>query len=434
MFEEAVAARVKQPADWRGRIREWLGSLQLRPAYAIALVMVMLGGIWVLIATVRSHRTYPPAQYNVATLTDELDAHWAGNSSPLKVGDSLKLGTYDLTSGVVELTLTSKAKVAIEGPAQFELTGYNAMQLKSGKLATDVPRLARGFSVQTPTARMVDLGTRFGTIVGEDKSSEVDVFQGRIRVYPVSAPDTPHDGYQLTQGMAMVVDERGAVEAKALSETAFPQPNITTLTRPQNCGFDVSARAALGRIPLDFGFWSGPAYQLCGPADAVNPASGPGMLQFLNQPSDPAADSEVWQLVDMRPYKKLFAAGNSVVDFSAMFNRVAGGAHSAKKFGITLAAYKGSPTDAKSLWENRQTAALVLADKELTADDDPATWQKLETTTNLPPDTDFVIVEIRAIAPPDAAAGRPCFDGNFADLVDLKIRTPMRASSLTINR
>jgi hypothetical protein len=117
-----------------------------------------------------------------------------------------------------------------------------------------------------------------------------------------------------------------------------------------------------------------------------------------------------------------------------MFNRVAGGAHTANKFGITLAAFRGSPADAKSLWQNRGTQALMVADKELTADDDPATWQKLATAAKMPADTDFLIVELRAMAPPDAVAGTPCFEGNFADLVDLKIITPMRASSLTINR
>ena len=117
-----------------------------------------------------------------------------------------------------------------------------------------------------------------------------------------------------------------------------------------------------------------------------------------------------------------------------MFNRIAGDAHSAHKFGLTLAAYQGAPTDAKSLWENRRTAALTVADRELVTDDNPATWEKAAVTAKLPSETDFVIVEIRAIAPRDAVAGTSPFNGHFADLIDLKIHTPMRPSTLTINR
>ena len=432
MVEEAVSARLKESGGWKMRLREWFQVIHLRPAYAIALVLVMLGGIYVLIDTLGSRRTYQIGPIPVAVLTDAQNAYWASNATP-KVGDTLKTGRMILRSGLVELTFNTRAKVAIEGPADFELIGGNGMRLNAGKLATDVPRRAAGFVVETPTAKIVDLGTRFGAIVA-DQSSEVDVFQGKVRLNPVSAPDTPAGGYQLTPGMAMVVDDHSAVAAKALSETAFPQPNIQTLTRPQNCGFDVTARAALGQIPLDFGFWSGPAYQITGPTDEVHPAEGPGMLQFLNVPNDPTANSEVWQLVDMRPYKRYFASGNAEVDYSVMFNRVAGGAHTANKFGITLAAFRGSPTDAKSLWENRSEQALLVVDKETAANDKPDTWQKLATKAKMPVDTDFLIVELRAIAPPDAVAGTPCFGGNFADLVDLKITTPMRASSLTINR
>jgi hypothetical protein len=435
MVEEAVAERLKaRPSGWRTRLQEWLAGLHLRPAYALALVLALIGGTVSLSYFWHSRQSDRGPTGSVCRLSDALDARWASNSLAPRVNDSLNAGRLSLASGVVELTFNSNAKVAIEGPAEFELTGVNSMVLNSGKIATDVPRRAHGFSVNTPTAHIVDLGTRFGAIIGDDKSSEVDVFQGKIKLNPLSAPDSPADGYQLTQGMAMVVDQHGAVAAKALSEAAFPQPNISTLTRPQNCGFDVSARAALGGIPVDFGYWSGPSYQLCGTILGVNPASGPGMLQFLDNPSGPIADSEVWQIVDMHPYKKYFASGNAEIDYSAMFNRVAGDAHTARKFGLTLAAYQGAPTDAKSLWENRRIAALVLADRELITDDDPATWEKAAVTAKLPPETDFVIVEIRAIAPPDAVAGTSPFNGHFADLTDLKIRTHMRPSTLTINR
>jgi hypothetical protein len=44
-------------------------------------------------------------------------------------------------------------------------------------------------------------------------------------------------------------------------------------------------------------------------------------------------------------------------------------------------------------------------------------------------DADFAVLEIRAIAPPDAPAGLDPFPGHFADLIDAKVCLPLRASS-----
>lgn len=305
------------------------------------------------------------------------------------------------------------------------------MELQSGKISTDVPKKARGFAVLTPTARVVDLGTRFGAMVGDDQSSEVDVFQGHVRLTTTNAAGQS-GSWHLSPGMAMLVDVHGVTPATALPEDAFPRPNVEFEVRPQNCGFDVSARAALGEIPLDFGYWSGPAYALTGPMQGITPANGPGMLRFMD-PAGESRDSEVWQLVDLSAYKKFLAGGNVRADLSAFFNRVRGGKAMSTQFGLTLAAFHGDPADMRTLWPQRQTAALALADKVLT-DDDPTTWKELEVSAKLPPDTDFVVVEIRAIAPPGSAGQAPVFQGNFADLTDLVLSTPMRASSIVTNR
>jgi hypothetical protein len=326
---------------------------------------------------------------------------------------------------VVEVTFATTAKVAIEGPAQFQLTSGNSMTLQEGKIATDVPRRARGFLVKTPTSTVVDLGTRFGAIVDTDKSSEVDVFQGHVRLSPANGTVS-----SLSAGMAMFVDQRGPTPGNALPETAFPQPNLVVEVRPQNCGFDVSGRAAVGEVPVDFGYWSGLAYSLTGSVGEINPANGPGMLEFFNPTAPRGGNSEVWQLVDLRPYKNRLADGQVMAKLTALFNRVGGDANSANKFGLTLAAFRGSPANAKVLWAERQTRALALADKELASDNDPATWEPLEADAKLPPGTDFVIIRICAIAPPGNSSA--ALAGHFADLVDLRLCTPMRSSSIAI--
>ena len=412
-----------------GRIHQWLSNLETRPALALAAALIMVTGVSIYFLKSYLHESGGSENFLVGCkLSNASGMRWADGSVTLKIGDSLPLKMLRLESGVVEITFNSTAKVAIEGPAQFQLIGGNALELQSGKIATDVPKRARGFILQTPTATVRDLGTRFGAIVGTDKSSEVDVFQGRIQLTTDDKANA--QGWRLTAGMGMFVDERGATPADALPELAFPQPEINLEVRPQNCGFDVSGRTAVGEVPTDFGYWSGLSYSLTGATEEVKPANGPGMLEFYNPAAPLAGDSGVFQLIDLRPYKPLLASGQVQATLSAMFNRVAGDANTAGKFGLTLAAFRGSPAEAKALWAGRATLALALADKELAADNNPQTWELLEAATRLPPETDFVIVQIRAMVPKDNPGAT--LVGHFADLVDLRLSTPMRASSIAI--
>ncbi len=436
--EEALADTSARSVNhsWRQRIHAWPGLWQrvLRPypalSFALGLVLAGLTG-WLVWSqrTVNGRETGSSAP--VCLLSDASGVRWASGSAQPKAGDALSLQSFQLEAGVVELTFNSSAKVAVEGPAVFRLTGTNSMELKSGKVATIVPKKAHGFALRTTTAKVVDLGTRFGAIIDGDQSSEVDVFQGRVRLTDLVGSADATNTWHLTQGMAMLVGAHGATPATALPETAFPQPNLEVEVRPQNCGFDVSARAALGGIPLDFGYWSGPAYSLTGAVQGITPANGNGMLRFLDDPNlSTVGDSAVWQLVDLSGYKKLLAGGQVRADLSAMFNRARGDAHSSDQFGLTLAAFHGTPADIKSLWAKRETQALALADKVLTADDNLATWETVKVSAQLPPETDFVVVELRAIAPAKATGKAPVYPGNFADLVDLNLCTSMRPSSI----
>jgi hypothetical protein len=156
------------------------------------------------------------------------------------------------------------------------------------------------------------------------------------------------------------------------------------------------------------------------------------MLQFLNPTNSSSRNSEVWQIIDLRPFRKFLASGLVEGKLSSMFNHIRCDASAAGKFGLSLAAYHGLPRDMSSPWDQRESLALAIADKELVADNDPVTWEKVEVSAKLPAETDFVIIQIRAIAP--SAAGGKLFPGHFADLVDFKLCTPMRKSSISTGR
>jgi hypothetical protein len=109
------------------------------------------------------------------------DVVWSDGATPLTFGDRIETGqVLDLASGVVELLLSSGAKVTIEGPARFEATSELEANLEVGKIAAAAPRVARGYTVLTPTAELVDIGTQFGVLVDDRGDSELHVFDGDV--------------------------------------------------------------------------------------------------------------------------------------------------------------------------------------------------------------------------------------------------------------
>lgn len=418
--------------NWWQRLKE---ACAIRPGLRIAFgAAVVLGVIafWTLFPSDEApHQAarYVPAGCKIA---DVLDAHWAGNFASLKTGENVPTNELRLESGVVQLAFATGAKVAVEGPAILKLMERNGIVLMQGRLSAEVPKPAAGFTVRTPNATVVDLGTRFGVNAKNRDSSEVDVFQGKVHVTEGREDAAPNDAWDLTRNMAMVLDNRGGVTATAAAETAFPQLSHSILIRPANCGFDSPGFSKAGGLPTTFGFWSGPAFSLTGAMEGVRPVQGAGMLRFLAPPAQggEAVDSVVWQLIDLRPAKE-FMETFGVVDLKAwvQFNRVAGDAHASSKFSLSIAAFHGRPENAVALWAARNQKAVAIAQKELTADSDPRTWEKVEVATKVTAAADFAMVEIRAIAPPGTPGSVDPFPGNFADLIDAKVCLPLRASS-----
>jgi hypothetical protein len=119
----------------------------------------------------------------VARLTKSRDAIW---SDPVTlVGEStLRAGqVIALTRGVVEITFDSGAITTLEGPAVFKVESAREGFLSHGRLIATVPSAAHGFAIQTPSIRVVDLGTKFGIEVDDQKNAAVHVLAGVVEAY-----------------------------------------------------------------------------------------------------------------------------------------------------------------------------------------------------------------------------------------------------------
>lgn len=121
------------------------------------------------------------------------------------VGDRLQLG-----EGAVELTFDAGAQVTIFGPAEFEITSPTSIHCDRGRVTTVVGERGKGFVVQTPRAKVVDLGTQFGLSISDKGETEVVVFQGSVDMSyaPPSGP-AANATRRLYQGEALLLNNSG---------------------------------------------------------------------------------------------------------------------------------------------------------------------------------------------------------------------------------
>ncbi len=158
-----------------------------------------------------SARQVSPLGCVVGSLAVEDRGRWSQKSSVPTDGSARVGRHYELARGWVDLRLTRGAHVVIQGPAAWQLTSDQQLLLESGKLIAHVPRSARGFTVVTPSAEVVDLGTEFGVEVDGAGKTDVHVLKGSVEVKRlVSEVTAPVRSMKLGAGEAVRISADGA--------------------------------------------------------------------------------------------------------------------------------------------------------------------------------------------------------------------------------
>jgi hypothetical protein len=174
---------------------------------------------------------------------------------------------HKLTSGRIEQQLERGAWLVIEGAADWSVEGDNSISLRVGKVIARVPNQAIGFTIETPTAKVVDLGTEFGVEVSESGSTEVQVLKGKVRLQPGENEKNASQASQpviLSAGEARRIELRGGngsivVRDATYTPERFPdRPSAASSTPPKqiriegayassNCrDLDVSVKYLIG--------------------------------------------------------------------------------------------------------------------------------------------------------------------------------------------
>jgi ferric-dicitrate binding protein FerR (iron transport regulator) len=143
----------------------------------------------------------------VAQLTQANHCQWAAASNPPAVGSLLHAGqTLKLNSGQAMLTFASGAKMHLVGPATVQLVSPSAAELSAGRVGAQVPTQAIGFTVATPIARFVDLGTEFSVSLEPTNSCELQVFDGLVEMRLPQHADRAAEQLRISEGSAVRFD------------------------------------------------------------------------------------------------------------------------------------------------------------------------------------------------------------------------------------
>jgi hypothetical protein len=245
--------------------RKWW---QRRTTWAAAAVLLAVG-VWGV-----ARLMFAPAPL-VAMLSASHDVSWDMDRAPPAVGGSLAAGTeLRIRRGLLRLTFRDGAEVVIQGPARFTPESQGRMTISTGRMTALVPPAAKGFTVRTPTAEVVDLGTEFGIDAtgGAAAPAEVVVFEGHVTLQP-SAKKSGEPSRVLSAGAAATIDAAGTVTSVPVNAAAYVRV----------AEIDAMERAARGSA---YDRWIAYRYELARDRDCVayyafdqeNKSTSPGRL------------------------------------------------------------------------------------------------------------------------------------------------------------
>jgi FecR-like protein/putative zinc finger protein len=119
----------------------------------------------------------------VAQLTQATGSRWDDTNTGLGVGSLLQDGEeMKLVKGTALVTFSSGTRLLLEAPVALRLDSAMEVHLHYGRIAARVPTTARGFTITSPLAQFVDLGTAFTLNLVADKSFELHVFEGLVEL------------------------------------------------------------------------------------------------------------------------------------------------------------------------------------------------------------------------------------------------------------
>jgi ferric-dicitrate binding protein FerR (iron transport regulator) len=222
---EKLTRKTQAPTLPAANFHRWHSGARARwltgVAVGIALASVTFAGFRLigLIGPVRTGGDRPAASgpANVAWLINAQDCRWTGMDQ--KPGRDMQSGkVLRLEQGLAEIEFDRGARVILQGPSGIELVSATTARLLYGTLTARVPAQARGFTVLSPSGKVVDLGTEFGLSVSGGGATNVRVFTGLVEAFPLATAGKGEPGVTIHQDQTAQIDGRTVALDPRVSE------------------------------------------------------------------------------------------------------------------------------------------------------------------------------------------------------------------------
>jgi hypothetical protein len=180
-----------------------------------------------------------------ARMKETESAQWESGSLPTVQGSRLGAGELELVRGLATIAFDSGAEVVLEAPAKLTLVDGMNCVLARGTAVAEVGESAKGFTIRTPSARVIDHGTRFAVNVDPGNgATQTQVFDGLVEVEQAETKERValREGQQnLVAGASLGGISEGDEEgtwAKPDAPLSVREPGLTKLTTAAPGGAD----------------------------------------------------------------------------------------------------------------------------------------------------------------------------------------------------
>jgi hypothetical protein len=152
-----------------------------------------------------------------------LDHHSDASRSDIYAGDMIRVAR-----GKIRLTYDNGTVLTLHGPALYEVISSMRGRALLGKLTAKIAKGAEGFSVLTPRATVIDLGTELGIEVDDAGATDVVVFEGSVDLNYRLEDGGAEQQRRLVTGEAMRFDAYGTISRiVSISDQRFSDDLLT---------------------------------------------------------------------------------------------------------------------------------------------------------------------------------------------------------------
>ncbi|MBN1973993.1 MAG: NPCBM/NEW2 domain-containing protein [Sedimentisphaerales bacterium] len=230
---QRLLARKKQPFflfDIDLITKKTLSFIRFTKKAAIAAVISLC-----ILSTVFLSFHYYMSNRIVATLGQTFNAKWEQKIE----NTELHIGKMKLLEGYAAVKFKKGAEVIIQAPSSFNLKSSNKMFMETGWVTAKVPPAAKGFEIQTSSSSVIDYGTEFGLMVGNENLSELHVFDGKISL---TSNDNSNSSKKqqlwLEHGQAATIDANGHIDRENVAD----RPRLFIRNMPTSEGIIVPGK------------------------------------------------------------------------------------------------------------------------------------------------------------------------------------------------